>query len=53
MKDRVRRSNICLNSRKGENKKASICEEIMAEIFSKSIKDTRLPIENPGKSQER
>ena len=53
MKVRVRRSNICLNSRKGENKEASMFEEIMVEIFSKSIEDTRLPIENPSKSQDK
>lgn len=52
MKDRVKRSNICLNSRKRENRDAAIFEEIMAEIFSESVKDTRPQIEKPSKSQE-
>lgn len=41
MKDIMRRSNICLNSRRRENREAAIFEEIMAAIFSELTKDTR------------
>lgn len=51
MKGIMRCSNICLNSRRRENRETAIFEEMMAEIFSELIRtaDHRL---QEDKSQE-
>lgn len=44
MKDIMRRFNICLNSRRRQNRETAIFEEIVAEIFSE-LMDTRPQIQ--------
>lgn len=41
MIDGMSRSNTCLNSRRREIREAVIFEEVMAEIFSEFMKDSR------------